>query len=406
MSAPDLSTRQYPLGWLRAVAALTVVTFHAYQYNRTDAWPLGGVAHRLMLGSDLFVDMFFVLSAFVLWLPVARSALAGTTGRPGRVVLFRRVARLVPLYYSVVLIVWAVTNPSLPGHWQDLLLHLTFTQVYSDQYIFWTNGPAWSLAVELHYYLLIAAAIPVVHALTRRARSQRGRVAVAMVLPVACAVASLTYLAWRIHVLQTPLEQWSAWFNPLAKGSDFALGMTLAVVVASGATLGDTMRRVLGVGSVAALVSLVLVRPLEGAGTNWWHPLFALAITAGLASIVMHDGRQPGWMSWRPLSWIGGLGYGVYLIHEPVQRLIGSLGLLPDRSPGLTFLTTAAVVVVPTTLLAWLSSHTVEEAGRRTLGLIDRDNRPRDYYAHVGAAERDEVTPTASSAVGVTHRGS
>ena len=66
-------------------------------------------------------------------------------GRPGRVLLFRRMARLLPLYYTIVLVVWAVTNPSLPGHWQDLLLHLTFTHVYSDQYIFWTDGPAWSL---------------------------------------------------------------------------------------------------------------------------------------------------------------------------------------------------------------------------------------------------------------------
>jgi len=383
MSSTPTRTRQYPLGWLRAVAALTVVTFHAYQYNRTDVWPLGGIAHRLLLGTDLFVDMFFVLSAFVLWLPVARSALAGTTGRPGRVVLFRRMARLVPLYYSVVLIVWAVTNPSLPGHWQDLLLHLTFTQVYSDEYIFWTNGPAWSLAVEIHYYLLIAAAIPLVHALTVRTRSRGGRIAVAMALPVGCAVAGTAYLAWRIHVAQTPLEQWSAWFNPLAKGTDFALGMTLAVVVASGATLSDAARRVAGVVSVSALVALVLARPLDGPVTNWWHPMFAVAITVGLASIVMNDG-QPAWMSWRPLAWVGGLGYGIYLIHEPVQRFIGSLGLLPERAPGLTFVVTAVVVAVPTTVLAWLSSRTVEEAGRRTLGLIDEDSRPRDYYAHVG----------------------
>lgn len=379
---PTTQKRQYPLGWLRAFAALAVVTFHAYQYNRTESWPLSGLVHRLLLGTDLFVDMFFVLSAFVLWLPVARSVLAGTTGRPGRVVLFRRLARLIPLYYSVVLIVWAISNPSLPGNWQDLLLHLSFTQVYSDQYIFWTNGPAWSLAVEFHYYLLIAAAIPVVHALTVRARSGAGRLAIAMTLPVLCAAAATAYLAWRIHVVQTPLEQWSAWFNPLAKGNDFALGMTLAVVVASGATLGDTARRVLGVLSVSALVALVLARPLDGPVTNWWHPMFAVAITVGLASIVMNDG-QPAWMSWRPLSWIGGLGYGIYLIHEPVQRLVGSMGLLPEPAPGLTFLVTAAIVAVPSTLLAWLSSRTVEEAGRRTLGLIDDDSRARDYYAHV-----------------------
>ena len=68
----------------------------------------------------------------------------------------------------MVLVVWALTNPSLPGHWQDLVLHLTFTHVYSDQYIFWTDGPAWSLAVEFHFYVLMALCMPLVHAAVRR----------------------------------------------------------------------------------------------------------------------------------------------------------------------------------------------------------------------------------------------
>ena len=121
-----------------------------------------------MLGTELFVEMFFVLSGFVLWLPVAKAALDARTGRPGWVLLFRRMARLLPLYYAVVLVVWTTTNPSLPGHWQDLLMHLTFTHVYSDDYIFWTIGPAWTLGVEFHFYVLMALSVPLVHLGVRR----------------------------------------------------------------------------------------------------------------------------------------------------------------------------------------------------------------------------------------------
>ena len=150
-SAPDAGSSRpsrplFPLGWLRGLAALAVVWFHAYQNNRTGAgwaWPWSGTAHQLMLGTDLFVDLFFVLSGLVLWLPVARSVVDGEPGRSGRLLLYRRLARLLPLYLTMVLVVWAVTNPVFPGHWQDLVLHLTFTHVYSDTYIFWTNGPAW-----------------------------------------------------------------------------------------------------------------------------------------------------------------------------------------------------------------------------------------------------------------------
>ena len=41
-AAPGSRSPQYPLGWLRGLAALCVVTFHAYQHNRTgpdSTWP-------------------------------------------------------------------------------------------------------------------------------------------------------------------------------------------------------------------------------------------------------------------------------------------------------------------------------------------------------------------------------
>ena len=69
MSTPNQSSTQtrttYPLTWLRGLAALAVVTFHAYQHNRSgadSAWPWSGGAHRAMLGTELFVELFFVLS--------------------------------------------------------------------------------------------------------------------------------------------------------------------------------------------------------------------------------------------------------------------------------------------------------------------------------------------------------
>ena len=55
---PQGRAPQYPLGWLRGLAALCVVVFHSYQHHRdpqTWAWPWSGAAHQAMLGTDLFV---------------------------------------------------------------------------------------------------------------------------------------------------------------------------------------------------------------------------------------------------------------------------------------------------------------------------------------------------------------
>ncbi|MEI5673322.1 MULTISPECIES: acyltransferase family protein [unclassified Nocardioides] len=392
-TVPTTTAPRYPLGWLRALAAFAVVFFHAYQHNRTGAegtWPWSGTAHQLMTGTDLFVDMFFVLSGLVLWLPIARAAAAGATDKPGRVLLYRRMARLLPLYYVVVLLVWTATNPELPGHWQDLLTHLTFTHVYSDEYIFWTNGPAWSLGVEFHFYVVMALGVPLVHAGVRRAATRRGRLAVAAVLPALLVVVGLAYLAWATLLSGQPHTDWSLWFSPVSRAADFGLGMGLAVLAAAGVRLGRVARAALATGGVAVLVWLVLIRPIDSVTGEWWHPAYALALTAAFASIVLHDGPWPAVLDWRPLAWLGGLGYGVYLIHEPVMRLLGHLGALPEARSGSFFVVTAVLVVVPTVLLAWVSSRTVEAAGLRLLATIDRRGAPRDYYAHLTDGPRAE----------------
>ncbi|GCD90101.1 acyltransferase [Nocardioides sp. LS1] len=385
----------YPLGWLRGLAALFVVFFHAYQNNRTgptSVWPWSGTAHQLMLGTDLFVDMFFVLSGLVLWLPVARAAADGREGRPGRVLLYRRLARLVPLYFTIVLIVWGLTNPVWPGHWQDLLTHLTFTHVYSDTYIFWTDGPAWSLAVEFHFYVLMALAVPFVNRAVRRTTSRAGRLAVVSVLPVLATLVGLGDLLWSVVLTDQDPTNWSVWFSPLSRGADFGIGMGLAVLAAAGVRLGRPARIAAVVVGLAATGVLVMVRPFDSNATEWWHPLYALTLAVAMSAIVLNDGPWPRILDWKPLAWVGGLGYGVYLLHEPVMRLVGWMGLLPAARPGAWFMITFAIVIGPSLALAWLSSRTVEAAGLRMLSMIDKDGRPRDYYAHLSpdALEQDD----------------
>src|SRR4029079_10005107 len=49
---PRASRPLHPLTWARGLAAILVLTFHAYQHNRTwpsGSWPWSGTAHQLML---------------------------------------------------------------------------------------------------------------------------------------------------------------------------------------------------------------------------------------------------------------------------------------------------------------------------------------------------------------------
>lgn len=384
-SAPGSGDRRvFPLTTLRALAALSVVTFHAYQYSRSGpdaAWPWDGLAHRLMTGTELFVEMFFVLSGLVLWLPVARAVTAGGETRSGRAMLLRRTARLLPLYLTVVVVVWSLTNHSVPGHWQDLLLHLTFTHVYSDDYIFWTDGPAWSLAVEFHFYLLVALSFPLIRRTLHRWPD--ARTAVLVVPPALLAVVGLGYNAVTIHLVQPAATDWSAWFSPASRAASFAVGMFLAVLSAREVTLPTVGRRLAAGGGIAALLALVVARSETEPVLHWWPTLYALALGVALSAVVLHRGPWARVLHEPTLAWLGGLGYGIYLIHEPVLRLVAHWGLVPEPQSGPAFLATAVVVAVPTVALAWLSSRTVEAAGLRLATLLDRDGRRREYYPHL-----------------------
>ncbi len=397
--------RRYPLDAVRAVAAIGVLAFHAYQNNKfagTDIYPWTGVPHELMLSSDALVDLFFVISGFVLWLPIARAALDGRPQRPGRVLLLRRAARLVPLYVVVVLVVWLVSNQQMSAYWTDLLLHLTFTQVYSDQFIFWTIGPAWTLAVEFHFYLLIALSVPLLSRWVRRSTSRRARLAGALTLPAVMIAAGLAWLTWAIHLSPQPGDAWSVWFGPLAKAPIFALGLLLAVLVAAGHTLTRRAHRAaLGAAAAAVILTGTLIRPaLPGQTSQWLNPVFGIAAAAFVAVIVMNPGPGIRWLTWKPLIRLGVLSYSIYLLHEPVMRLARSAGILPEPGSGWGVPATVAVVVTLTVALSLLTYPMIEQYGMRLLDMFGPDGRPRKYYDDNDGG----VAPTQRPARGPTMR--
>ncbi|GAA2813622.1 acyltransferase [Saccharopolyspora taberi] len=381
-------SRRYRLDAFRAIAAMSVVTFHAYQANRVPPrweWPLQGTfLHEVMLATDLFVDLFFVVSGFLLTLPYLRAALGDGAPRGARIFLLKRVARLVPAYYAVVLLVWSVTNPALPGHWEDLLLHLTFTQVYSEDYIFWTDGPTWTLAIEIHFALLIAVLGALAQTACRRL-PRGGRVAVLVAGTGGLVLAGVAYKAWAVYVLRAPETSWPVWFGPLAKLDVFAMGIVLALVAACGIELHRRSARALTIAGGFALVAggLVLREEIE-VPPAFVHTIFAAGsalVIGGFATLTPAGHPGARWLRWRFLLFVGLISYSLYLWHEPLLRFIGFVGLRPERDSALAFPVTAILVLGLGIPLAWCSYRVLEQTGMKILAAFDANGRPRDYYA-------------------------
>jgi peptidoglycan/LPS O-acetylase OafA/YrhL len=162
----------------RGIAALLIVLLHAYQKPgiSIDRSTGAGIFVDLLLRNlDLAVDWFFVLSGFLLFLPFVRAALEQQGQLSSRDFLRRRMYRIIPAYYLVLLVFWLLGTPKWPNSWIDLLEHLTFTHIFNPAHMFSIVGPAWSLANEMVYYLLLAIIGPLSYWLCGMFGSLRAR---------------------------------------------------------------------------------------------------------------------------------------------------------------------------------------------------------------------------------------
>src|SRR6185312_9895436 len=165
---------------LRGVAVLWVVAFH-YVVVRSlagirDPWiealARAPLVDTLARSGYLGVDLFFLISGFLLAAPWFVHARAGIA--PPSVPRFyaRRVRRIVPAYYLQLVFLFALVLPLLHGrkYWRsdvyvdlwNAAAHALFLQNSSPltSGSLGANGALWTLAVEAQFYLVLPLVMP------------------------------------------------------------------------------------------------------------------------------------------------------------------------------------------------------------------------------------------------------
>jgi peptidoglycan/LPS O-acetylase OafA/YrhL len=357
-------------GW-RGVAALSIVIIHAYMqggFLYTDTlW------HTPLRGLDMAVSLFFALSGFVVFLPFVRGALKGKVPN-GRTFLTRRLYRILPLYYTVMLVVWSSRYVGSTDDWQNLIQHLLFVQLYDSTHIFWIDGPAWSLAVEMHFYILIALIGPALTRLAIRRATTAGKLAVMAILPAVMLAGSLAFSTWSYFVRDIGLENSATYYSAIARADSFALGLFLALLFAIPGVLTvrpklATVLTALGLAAQVALWYLRVEYP--------WLEVYYFTL-AGIASLmllagaaILHERQLIGRvLRSRLLQVSSAVGFSMYLWHEPVMIQLVKWDVFDFTSAAWWPLTTFTLLVL-VTAVAWLSQKLIEEPGVKLQVLID-----------------------------------
>lgn len=286
---------------LRAVAALSVLVYHV---AFTSLLLTGGVRAsgqfeevygrwpgRVLGNLDLGLFLFFVLSGYLLTRPFV-------AGRPDlRRYVRNRILRIVPAFWVVALATLIYFGPRGATAWEVLSVP-AFVQSYVPNPFAQVYGQAWTLDVEMGFYLLlpfIALALP-------------RRLAVLAAAFVLIGVVSLALRAW------VPEDERYLRALPMMLFA-FVPGMLLAVAEPLLRPPAWTSWLALLGAAVCFLVYLEIPRDAPALRGLVACALAGLVVAAPL--LWQWSGRPP-WrlLDTRAAHWLGARSYGIYLVHN------------------------------------------------------------------------------------------
>ncbi|MFC4518281.1 acyltransferase family protein [Streptomyces ehimensis] len=301
------SSRLPSLTGMRFLAAVLVFVTHVAVVNPfTDSGLNHAFWKYFSRAGYLGVGFFFVLSGFVLtWS-------ARPEDSPGRFIR-RRLMKIFPnhlvtwlvgllLMLSAGMHVWA--GNTIPS------LFLVQSWVPKLEIMAGPNGPSWSLACELLFYL----AFPLLIRPILRIRPQRLWHWVCCVMAALVAVPALAQLL--PHSPAAPdqpmswWEYWTVYFFPGARLLDFALGILMARIVLTGRWIG--MSRLTALVTLAAGYALMVFLPhAYGMVAPTALPVALLIAASAVADVKGTRSVFTG----RTMLWLGEVSFAFYMVH-------------------------------------------------------------------------------------------
>jgi peptidoglycan/LPS O-acetylase OafA/YrhL len=322
--------RLFELDALRGFAACGIMLYHyTIRYGELFERPAsGGVSPESPWG-QLAVHLFFMISGFVIFMTLER------TRRPLDFVV-SRFSRLYPVYWAAVLVTSVVLLAApLPGRTPTLgqaLINLTMLQRWLRTPS--VDGVYWTLAVELAFYAIMLG----IYGLGRLSRIER--------LVVPCLIAqAIAAIVVRLGDFKLPAIVSTTFLVPYAHL--FIAGIIFFHV------RGDGLNR----RRIALLAGCLGVHAL------FYGFLQAVAIALLFGVFLLMAFGRLGFLAARPVVFLGGISYSLYLIHQ-------NIGYVIIRAlHGLPMSWRVAVAILVSLGLATLLSRTIEQPALRALRL-------------------------------------
>jgi peptidoglycan/LPS O-acetylase OafA/YrhL len=348
---------------LRGIGALWIAVFHLglrFPNGHLDDY---GIVRE----GYLAVDLFFVLSGFVISHVYKDSFASGCTSRGYCDFLKARIARIYPLHFVMLMVFLAAVTLESVASWLaghgigpvpmtgersvvGLFANLAMLQGLWASGLSWDN-PAWSISLEFIAYLLFPLLFPWLWQARPRGKAIAGLLAFVV----------LAGLAWRTG---DNLDQWNGLPAILRCLPEFLVGVLIYSVYQRGLSAG-LLASNLAFGVVLAAVCVLVHAAASDIGIVLLFPGLILAA-------VCNDGCLGRLLNAAPLRWLGDVSYSLYLVHWFVLfALVQTVRHLPGLSlrrlsPPASLAATLLLIAVSVALAA-ITYRLIEVPGRQWL---------------------------------------
>jgi peptidoglycan/LPS O-acetylase OafA/YrhL len=328
----------------RGLAAFWVFVYHVWLSIGPQRLlvPVGGATIDLTPLASVGwagVDVFYVLSGFLLWGAFDAYASSRTDALGVARYAERRALRILPPYYAQVAclaLLGLATAWVAPPSWTTLALHATLTHGFSYEHFQAVNNVWWTLSIEAQFYV----ALPFLAIAVRRfgwAAVLAGGLAAMLAWRVAAfdafRAAPVIERVWALEQFPGRIDQFLAgmFASHLARARQGAAARWRETIAGS-----TRLRIALACTGPATLLALAWLLHVDDFylrywdGHPWlyaWHLVAGLGIAVSLYAIAIRDGAATGApmaRPWRALAALGLVSYSFYLWHEILLRWLSA----------------------------------------------------------------------------------
>jgi peptidoglycan/LPS O-acetylase OafA/YrhL len=307
-----------PLDGIRAIAVMVVIGSHLASLLRFQQPTPWTSLNRLLQGGFVGVDIFFVLSGFLI-----TSLILNEIDENGsfsvRRFYARRALRLLPALYVLLAVVFVISvtdgfsvHAQWTATWAAFLyiinwvyalpsLHQGIEELPSNL------GHLWSLAVEEQFYLVWPL---VMYAISRRRKTS-------WLIPMLALTLIALVVSRRYSLLDQGYSTWSIFPRTDARIDSILMGVVFAFAHRH-LVFHPMFLRVSAYTASGALIWFMYAGPNNGLLFKFGFTIIALCSAIVVIASVDRVWWPSKLLASRPLTAIGKVSYGLYLWHIPV----------------------------------------------------------------------------------------